>query len=174
MRARGRPQKYPWDTWLDGTDRLLIRGSRIDEDHFDGYTDPASLRRQIRARAAERDMDVRVTAEAGGDIGIRFTGGGRSKYDWDKLLDGREHHLTMGEEVRCTIDSFRQLAYRAAKRRGESVSVQQRGEMVKIQSLGLLVGNRPGVLEDMDAPWSPPEVGKKPAVPLVSPVRPTP
>lgn len=46
-------------------------------------------------------------------------------YDWDTLLDGKEHRLSRGVSFTCTPASLKTQAYSAAKRRGVRVTIRQ-------------------------------------------------
>lgn len=62
-RGPGRPSKYPWDVWLDGETRTLIRGEDFD-------ISPASFRNIVLQAADRRDLLV-STSRSGDAVTIR-------------------------------------------------------------------------------------------------------
>lgn len=61
---RGRPTKYPWDLWLDGSSWRLERGTP--EDPKDFVLDDKSLRAAVSSAARKRNRRARVACVSEG------------------------------------------------------------------------------------------------------------
>jgi len=69
---------------------------------------------------------------------IQWGAGGRSKYDWDTILDGTTWELVEGEDFTCGTGSFRSAVIGAAKKRSLTVRTQIKGDSVIVLAEGML------------------------------------
>lgn len=130
-RPPGRPQLYPWDTWLDG-DAHVIR-PEIDFD-----CDTESMRQQIYVRARRKGVKVSIRRLHDGfivqaDLQNKPLGAD-ARYDWDRLLNGAVHVLAIGKDVHSKPESFRSYARQVARSRGLSLSCKRTGDLLLLQA----------------------------------------
>lgn len=64
-RSPGRPPIYPWDSWLDGQDHLLVPG--VD---FPADKDVKTLRTQILNAAKRKGAEITTSITEDGSIAI--------------------------------------------------------------------------------------------------------
>lgn len=131
-RPIGRPPKYPWDRWLDGQLHLIR-----EQQDFDCSRD--SMRQQIYIRARRDGQKVSVTYVDRDALHVQVApeaqlAGARRKHDWDLLLDGKQHQLKVGTDVKGSVQNFRSYASSIAKDRNKFVSVQAAGGFIFIQA----------------------------------------
>lgn len=116
--ARGRPRKWPWDSWLDGERHVLNS-----VEHFAG-TSVRSLRQQVLNEAVRREIEVttRIAVNPRRDgvdyleVKSKPTAPPR-RYDWNTILGKLPCTLVRGEDFEIPIESMRTMAYQAAARR---------------------------------------------------------
>ena len=108
-RPRGRPQRYPWETWLDG------RPHDIPLAEHD--VSALSLQKQIRRRAAGEGLDNLRTKVVDDVLQIRYRARRHADYRWSAWLDGEVHILRRGVDFDCSPASFQRQARRAARAR---------------------------------------------------------
>lgn len=128
-RPPGRPAKYPWKEWFDGEQHFIQ--PQVD---FDGTVE--SMRQQIYTRARQDDLIVNVTRYGAGLV-IKAGQAKRSegpRYDWDTLLNGETHSLTVGRDFDAQPESFRQYARRQAVARGGRLSSRLIGNTLMIRA----------------------------------------
>lgn len=127
----GRPAKYPWARWLNGTEHLILPGA-----DFDGTLE--SMRQQVYTHARKKGIVVEIRRYGTGlairaNVSAVRTEGG-VKYDWDKLLDGHVHVLQVGRDISSTAESFRQYARRQAAERGGRITSRLVGNTLTMQA----------------------------------------
>lgn len=133
MARTGRPSLYPWDTWLDGTHRLLLPG-----EHFAPHVNLDSLRQQIYAAATQRGKKATVNVYAEG-LAVRALASdeparrGRVPLQkWDEVF--AEEKLIDFEEIRDypqgRAEAFQITLRRAARRHGAVVQTRRVGRRV--------------------------------------------
>lgn len=133
----GRPRQYPWETWFNGEEHYLQRG--VDFDYkFPCTTE--SMRSQLYAKA--RELGVKVTIRTKGDVNLSVRAlpqvgrtGSSAKYDWDRLLDGETHTLTLGLDILSRASSFRVYARQVARDRGLRVTMRQIGRDIYLKAI---------------------------------------
>lgn len=130
-RPVGRPTYYPWDRWFDGSPHDIEPVA-----DFDCTVD--SMRQQIYAVARARGVKVSVRRVHGGlrvrvDLQKERTGSS-SKYDWDDLLDGKEHILQIGKDITAEPYSFRIYARSVARGRGLRLMTRTLGNVIVVQA----------------------------------------
>lgn len=131
-RPPGRPDIYPWKTWLDGEQHLVQ--PRADYDCTD-----ESMRQQIYIRA--RKEGVRVTVRKAHDGFLvqanrsRRPVGTTQKYDWDLLLDGQTHSLQVGKDITSKLSNFRAYARLQATERGLRLITRTIGPTLVIRAV---------------------------------------
>lgn len=130
-RPVGRPSVYPWDSWLDGRQHDIEP-----EVDFDCTVD--SIRQQIYAAARARGVKVSVRRIHNGlrmqvDLQKERTGSS-AKYDWDNLLDGKEHVLQVGKDIKAQPYSFRIYARSVARERGLRLITRTTGNIILVRA----------------------------------------
>lgn len=66
-----------------------------------------------------------------------FALSGRSRYDWDTLLDGTIYQMTEGEDFDCKVNTLTTLLRDRAKKRGKRVQISVGEGVVTFQATNL-------------------------------------
>ena len=69
---------------------------------------------------------------------IEWGAGGRSRYEWDTILNGNTWELTKGEDFTCATGSFRSAVIGAAKKRNLAVRTKIKGDSVIVLAEGIV------------------------------------
>jgi len=117
MTRRGRPPKYPWDSWLDGKTRYVLSQT----EHFPGVT-AASVQQQAITEARKRDVRISTRTTVHADVEyleIRPADPEKKKRrDWDAIFAQPAGVILRRErDFTCSAVSMRAMVHQAAARR---------------------------------------------------------
>ena len=69
---------------------------------------------------------------------VEWGAGGRSRYEWDTILNGNTWELNKGEDFTCATGSFRSAVIGAAKKRNLAVRTKIKGDSVIVLAEGIV------------------------------------